>query len=282
VSNNDFAIETINRNNLKPDIILFLGDSNSVLCSVPLKKEGYKIGHIESGMRSHDLRMFEEINRKVCDTVADFCFVYHENYKENLIKENKKINQIFNVGNTIKEVVENFSKKFVFCDKTNEFILLDIHRPENFKDSTRLNNIIEFANFCGEFYDKPVHMLNFKRTIKFINDFEIDLKNIKIIPLMGYKEYIEKSFNAKLIVSDSGTAQEEPCLLKTPVIVPRDFTERPESITHSCSIMLDVMNINKNYYEKVLLSSEDLTFDANWLGNGFTSEKICTILDKVL
>ena len=74
--------------NIKPDLILFLGDSNSVCCAMQLKKEGFKIGHIEAGMRSGDKRMLEEINRTVCDHCSDYLFVYHDDYKENLRKEN--------------------------------------------------------------------------------------------------------------------------------------------------------------------------------------------------
>jgi UDP-N-acetylglucosamine 2-epimerase (non-hydrolysing) len=66
---------------------LFLGDSNSVLASVPIRKEGYKVGHIEAGMRSYDERMLEEINRKVCDHVSNYLFVYHNNYKNKAMKE---------------------------------------------------------------------------------------------------------------------------------------------------------------------------------------------------
>jgi UDP-N-acetylglucosamine 2-epimerase (non-hydrolysing) len=75
-------IELIREKNLNPDLIIFLGDSNSVVSAVALKKEGYKIGHIEAGMRSGDKRMLEEINRMVCDICSDFLFVYHDNYKE--------------------------------------------------------------------------------------------------------------------------------------------------------------------------------------------------------
>ena len=123
-------IELIRKENLNPDIILFLGDSNSVTSAVPLKKEGYKIGHIEAGMRSYDKRMLEEINRIVCDHCSDFLFVYHENYKQKAIKENIDPNSVFVVGNTIVEVAEKFKPTEV---KKNDKIILDIHRPENFK-----------------------------------------------------------------------------------------------------------------------------------------------------
>ena len=84
----EFFLEKIN-----PDIILFLGDSNSVLASVPLFKEGYKIGHIEGGMRSYDRRMPEEVNRVICDYVSDHIFVYTDLYKDRLASENKNKKQ---------------------------------------------------------------------------------------------------------------------------------------------------------------------------------------------
>ena len=71
-------IELFRKESIKPDLILFLGDSNSVTASIPLKKEGYKIGHIEAGMRSGDKRMLEEINRTVCDHCSDYLFTYHK------------------------------------------------------------------------------------------------------------------------------------------------------------------------------------------------------------
>ena len=79
-------------NNIEPDLIIFLGDSNTSGVAFPLKKEGYKICHIEAGMRSFDKRMLEEINRTVCDHCSDILFVYHDEYKRFLEKENIKNN----------------------------------------------------------------------------------------------------------------------------------------------------------------------------------------------
>jgi UDP-N-acetylglucosamine 2-epimerase (non-hydrolysing) len=97
------------------DGVIFLGDSNSVASSVAVKKEGYCVIHIEAGMRSGDRRMLEEINRVVCDSVSDILFVYHENYKQKLLKENeflRKQNEIFqielsNYKNSNKKQVKN-------------------------------------------------------------------------------------------------------------------------------------------------------------------------------
>jgi UDP-N-acetylglucosamine 2-epimerase len=274
-------IELIRKENLNPDIILFLGDSNSVTSAVPLKKEGYKIGHIEAGMRSYDKRMLEEINRVVCDHCSDFLFVYHDNYKEKAVKENIPEESIFVVGNTIVEVANKYKPNE---SKKNDRIILDIHRPENFKYKDRLENIILYSNEMSKKYDLPVYMLGFKRTLDYIKKFNIDLGEIKVIDLLPFKEYLRQVYYSKFIISDSGTAQEEPSLLNTPVIVPRDFTERPESIEHNCSFMINV-NTSKNLTwtsseSWLLLNSSKRNTD--WLGDGSTSEKIIKILKEKL
>jgi len=273
-------IELIRRENLSPDIILFLGDSNSVVSSVALKKEGYKIGHIEAGMRSYDKRMLEEINRIVCDHCSDFLFVYHDNYKEKAMKENIEEQSIFVVGNTIVEVV----KKHIPTEhKKNDRIILDIHRPENFKYKDRLQNIIDYTNDMSDIYDLPVFMLGFKRTLDAIKEFNINLNKIQVIELLPFKKYINEVYHSKFIISDSGTAQEEPAILNTPVIVPRDYTERPESVSNFCSFMIDVNTKRHmswtNSQSWLLLKSNKR--DVRWLGNGDTSDKIIkTLVDK--
>lgn len=269
-------IELIRIKNLAPDLIIFLGDSNSVVCSVPLKKEGYKIAHIEAGMRSGDIRMLEEINRKVCDICSDFLFVYHNNYKIKLAKENI-IKGVHVVGNTIVEVANKF---IPIESKRNDKILLDIHRPENFKYKERLENIITYSNMLANKYSLPVYMLGFPRTLKYISDFNLDLGKIEVIDLMPFKKYINEVYHSRFIISDSGTAQEEPALLSTPVVVPRDFTERPESLQYNCSYMIDVNTKNNLTWNKSVNFIEwgAKFMNTSWLGDGATADKIIEIL----
>jgi UDP-N-acetylglucosamine 2-epimerase len=274
-------IELIRKENLNPDLILFLGDSNSVCSAMTLKKEGYKIGHIEAGMRSYDKRMLEEINRIVCDHCSDYLFVYHENYKQKALKENIKEDSIFVVGNTIVEVANNHKP---IESKKNNRIILDIHRPENFKYKNRLENIIKYTNQISKKYDLPVFMLGFKRTLDYIKEYEINLGGIQVIGLLPFKKYINEVYHSKFIISDSGTAQEEPSILGTPVIVPRDFTERPESVENNCSFMINVNddnNLTWTYSETwLLLNSNKRKID--WLGDGTTSDQIIKILNNRL
>ena len=269
-------IELIRKEKINPDLILFLGDSNSVVSSVSLRKEGYKIGHIEAGMRSGDKRMLEEINRTVCDHCSDYHFVYHEDYKSNLIKENLPEENIFVVGNTIVEVCNKINIDGV---KSKNQILLDIHRPENFKYPIRLQNILDYANLCASTYETPVKMLKFGRTMREVKG--LNLGEIQLIDLMSYKDFLTAQYDSLFIISDSGTAQEEPALLKTPVIVPRDYTERPQSVTYSCSFMLDINTINnKTWKESYNWLDADPEIETSWLGEGKTSEKIIEIIKE--
>lgn len=260
---------------ITPDLILFLGDSNSAGVAFPLKKEGYKIGHIEAGMRSYDKRMLEEINRTVCDHCSDILFVYHEDYLQQLKCENI-IKNVFVVGNTIVEPFQLFRDSILTTEKRKDMILLDIHRPENFKYVSRLKHIFEFANICIEKYKIPVKMLYFKRLQDEIDHHQLDLGKIEIIPLLPYQEYLNTVYHSRFIISDSGTGQEEPALLNTPVIVPRDFTERPQSYSHNCSIKLDVENRNfENIFEWLeCIENKKILIDPAWLGDGDTSNRI--------
>jgi len=272
------VINLLKTENINPSVVLFLGDSNSVLSSVPLRKEGYKIGHIEAGMRSYDQRMLEEINRKVCDHVSNFLFVYHENYKQKALREGIAAEKIFVVGNTIVEPLKSIAQYNYQGSKNH--ILLDIHRPENFKYTDRMKNIIRFANKAQVMTGKTVKMLDFGRTTKVIKENNLDIGNIELIPLMGYRDFVKFMQDSLFIISDSGTAQEEPALLNVPVIVPREFTERPESITNGCSKMLD-LETDITWEDHINWAIDPSFVDNNkteWLGNGTTAATIVTTL----
>ncbi|MEW6005887.1 MAG: UDP-N-acetylglucosamine 2-epimerase (non-hydrolyzing) [Stygiobacter sp.] len=278
------VIYLLKRKKINPDIILFLGDSNSALVSAPLFKEGYKIGHIEGGMRSYDRRMPEEVNRVICDYVSDLVFVYTPLYKERLIQENKNPNQIFVVGNTIVEVVKKFMPT---GNRSKNFIVADIHRNENLKSPEQYNHILKFLDELGSKTKLEVRLVKFNRALKLINKYKLlnDKKNIKLVGPYGFLDYLNLQYNAFGVISDSGTSQEECPLLGVPVVVPRNFTERPESVENRNSILIGENNpVEKmvtdtlKFFESYSISKEKL----KWLGNGKTSEKIIKILKKEL
>lgn len=250
---------------INPDLVVFLGDSNTVAVALPLKKEGYRICHIEAGMRSGDRRMLEEINRTVCDHCSDIHFVYHEDYKANLSRENITDN-VHVVGNTIVEV----ALKIKFDEpKRRDFIIVDIHRPENFNDELRLRKIIQFANECAERYGVPVKLLFFRRLADSLERFGIKADTVSLMP---YREYLETVYHSMFMISDSGTGQEEPALFGTRVIVPRDYTERPQSFVANCSRQLTLEPYNAEDVHAWLAAEHPI--ETAWLGEGDTSSLI--------
>jgi len=271
------VIQLIREENLDPDLILFLGDTNSVVCTVGLKKEGYKLGHIEAGMRSYDRRMLEEINRTVCDHCCDVHFVYHLDYKVQLEDEN--IFGAYIVGNTIVEVCRPIVEELKAQGPSRrDQIIMDIHRPENFKDKARLAQIIQYANDYCHLYNVPVRMVSFGRTMAALHRFGIQLGRVQPVPLMSYKQFLEAQYHSRFVFSDSGTAQEEAPLLGTKVIVPRDYTERPQSVDAGCSFMLGMRQ--DSFEASVRWLNQNSSMGLEWLGDGQTASYIVETLEE--
>lgn len=273
---------------IKPDLIMFLGDSNSVLSAIPLKKEGFNIARVEVGMRSGNLALPEEINRQCAEIVTDLFFAYTELNRQNLINEGKDRRKIYVVGNTIYEPLMKIIKdKDLFSkEKTKDYILMDIHRHSNVTSAARMQRILDYANALSEIYHVPVKMLSFGRAVKLINENNLNKYSIEFIDLMSFSDFISFQYNALFSISDSGTSVEECPILKTPVIVPRDETERPQAVTNKCCLMLNlsedtneiVFNLNYNKilayihrYESGDFFTQDFT---NWVNGINTSAQI--------
>jgi len=277
-------IRLLQNQKIQPEIILFLGDSHSAVASLPLFKEGYKIGHIEGGMRSYDRRMPEEVNRVVCDYCSDQVFVYTPLYKERLLKENKPAEQIHIVGNTIVEIVNQYMPS---GKRTKDFLVADIHRNENLSSVEQFNHILEYLDSVGEKLNLPVKLVKFNRGMKLIEQYNLleNKKNIELVGPYGFLKYLDFQYNAFGVISDSGTSQEECPLLGVPVAVPRNFTERPESMENGNSILVGETNSIEEMREKTINFFENYSISPKqleWLGDGTTSQKIIDILKKEL
>ena len=277
-------IYLLKKKKIEPQIILFLGDSNSALASVPLFKEGFRIGHIEGGMRSYDRRMPEEVNRVICDYVSDSVFVYTPLYKERLIAENKNPKQIHVVGNTIVEIVKQYKPS---GKRSKDYILADIHRSENLRNPQQFNHILNYLNSVGQELGLKVLLVKFNRAVKMIEEFKLlDKKsNISLAGPYGFLDYLNLQYNSYGVISDSGTCQEECPLLGVPVAVPRKATERPESVENGNSILIgEDKPINKMVYDTLKFFSNYSVSPSKlkWLGDGKTSNRIVNILKREL
>ena len=277
-------IGLLKREHIDPRLILFLGDSHSVLAAVPLFKEGYRIGHIEGGMRSYDRRMPEETNRVCCDYCSDLVFVYTELYKERLLAENKRSESVFVVGNTIVEVVR---KSMPSGPRSRDYILADIHRNENLRDARQYGHMLDYLEELGRTMELEVRLVRFNRAVKLIEGHGLlsGRDHVRLVGPYGFLDYLDLQYQAAAVVSDSGTSQEECPLLGVPVAVPRDFTERPESLEFANSILIgenrpvsQMVDASVRFFENYSVSDDQLA----WLGDGDTSRRIVGILKKEL
>lgn len=278
------VIDLLKKKKISPSLVLFLGDSNSALVSAPMFKEGYKIGHIEGGMRSYDRRMPEEVNRVICDYVSDYVFVYTSLYKQRLVKENKNPKNIHVVGNTIVEVVKEYMPR---GKKSHDYIVADIHRTENLKTVEQYNHILTYINETGKKLGLEVRLVKFPRAWKMIDQYAllVDKPFIKLVGPYGFLDYLTLQYHAYGVISDSGTSQEECPLLKVPVVVPRNFTERPESVKYGNSILIGESSPIETMVRKTLRFFSSYTISPDkirWLGDGKTSSHIINILKERL
>jgi len=278
------VIELLRAKKIEPDLILFLGDSHSALASVPLFKEGYRIGHIEGGMRSYDRRMPEETNRVCCDYCSDLVFVYTSLYRERLLAENKDSDSIFVVGNTIVEVVKKYLPQ---GPRARNYILADIHRNENLRDAGQYGHVWDYLDGLGMAVGMEVRLVRFNRAVKLIEEHDLlaGREQVRLVGPYGFLDYLDLQYQARAIVSDSGTSQEECPLLGVPVAVPRGFTERPESVEFGNSILVgenkpvkDMIDKSIRFFDDYTISDEQLA----WLGDGSTSQTIVDVLKKEL
>lgn len=227
--------------------------------------------------------MPEEVNRVVCDYVSDLIFVYTTLYKKRLIRENKDPKNIFIVGNTITEIVKEYMPK---GKKRENYLVADIHRNENLKTKKQYLHVLNFLNRLGERSKLPVKLVYFQRAVNLLGKIAFrKFKNIDLVGPYGFIDYLKLQYHAYAVISDSGTSQEECPLLKTPVIVPRNSTERPESIEKGNSVLIGENKSIESMIEKStdFLKSYSITREnIKWLGDGKTSQRILDILREKL
>lgn len=223
----------------KPDVVLVQGDTNTVMAgAIAASKLHIKVGHVEAGLRSYDKSMPEEINRIITDHISDYLFAPTKLAKNNLLDEGIDQNKIIISGNTIVDaVIENLkiAQKSVDILKTlnlvhKNYFLATVHRAENVDNEERLKNIILGLCSIQKKYSLSLIFPIHPRTKKQIDEFEIDLGGITIVPPQGFLEFIQLEVNAKSILTDSGGVQEEACILGVPCVTLRDNTERPETV----------------------------------------------------
>lgn len=232
----------------KPDLVIVVGDGNSTAAAaITARKCGIKVAHVESGLRSFDLTMPEEINRILTDHIADFLFTTEESANRNMMNEGINKNKIYFVGNVMIDTLlkhKKKSEKSKILSKlnlnANNYAVLTLHRPSNVDDKHSLKYILSILEQVQKKIKIvfPVH----PRTLKNIKKFNLSgypkyFKNIIIEPL-GYLDFLCLMSNSRFVMTDSGGIQEETTVLGVPCITLRDNTERPVTVEQGTNLLV--------------------------------------------
>lgn len=232
----------------KPDAVMYLGDTNTVLSAVTVARSGYPVIHLEAGGRSFDWRMPEEKNRVVIDHLSDVLYSYLPRYKDLLMAEGIDGFRVTVMGNIIMDAVDKFMPRIAessVLDKLGVgekgFMLVTLHREENISDPVILENKLrDIARFAGE-KNLPVVWPVMPRTQTSIDKHGLghiikgDL--FRKTPPLGFWDFLRLEQAARIIVSDSGTVQEEALVVGTPCVIARRSTERPETIWAGATVL---------------------------------------------
>jgi len=230
----------------RPDLVLVVGDVNSTMaCAVTAKKLQVAVAHVEAGLRSGDMTMPEEVNRKVTDAIADYLFTTDRIADANLGVEGVPKDRIFFVGNvmidTLLAHLERAKQSTILNtlglrdgDRTRPYAVVTLHRPSNVDDPRALREICDALQMTAR--RMPIIFPCHPRTRERLEAFGLGGwladKNITMTAPLGYLDFLQLNAHAGLILTDSGGIQEEATILGVPCLTLREHTERPITITH--------------------------------------------------
>lgn len=270
-----------------PELILVLGDTNTVLATALASfKQGVSVGHVEAGLRSYDLRMPEEHNRRIVDHISAYLFAPTKEAEKNVVQENVW-GEVYVTGNTVIDAVIQHMpiaeerSKIMKQVKFEEYALATAHRAENVDDPMVLKN------FVDAFIEAPIPVLfpAHPRTVKRLHEYNLwkkltSSKNVQLMPPLRYLDFLILMKNCKLMLTDSGGLQEEATAppIRKPVLVIRLSTERPEAVKAG---FVRVAGVEKrkilDALNKLLINPPKLSKKSPF-GDGKAGEKITEIV----
>jgi len=277
----------------KPNLLIVVGDVNSTLAgSLSAVKLHIPVAHVEAGLRNFDLKMPEEINRLLTDHVSDFLFSTEPTAIKNLIREGISKKKIFYVGNImidslIKYKKEIKNKKFIkkLNLKEKEYCVLTLHRSETVDDKKILKEVIETIKDVQESIKIvwPVHPRTKKMIKYFFPDFQIKtIKNLIILPPVGYLEMLSLMALSKFVMTDSGGMQEETTFLEVPCLTLRKTTERPITEDIGTNTIVGLKKERIIFEVRKILNGYSKKGKIPKYWDGKTAKKIASILNKKL
>jgi UDP-N-acetylglucosamine 2-epimerase (non-hydrolysing) len=234
---------------LSPDRLLVLGDTDSGLSAYVAKRRGIPVFHMEAGNRCFDDRVPEEVNRRVIDHSSDVLMPYTNRSRDNLLREGIHPSRILVTGNPIKEVMDRHEEQVAASSaladlkvEAGGYLLLTVHRQETVDVEERLRSLlqgaVEGANELGVPLVFSVHPRTRSRLEQF--GIAVDDDAVRQYEPFGFFDFVALERHARCVLTDSGTVQEECCIMGVPTVTVRDTTERPETIECGSNVLSGV------------------------------------------
>ncbi|MBT2572020.1 UDP-N-acetylglucosamine 2-epimerase (non-hydrolyzing) [Planococcus sp. ISL-110] len=290
---NGTAVETIGNilvkidpilEEINPEALLVLGDTNSCLCAIAAKRRQIPIFHMEAGNRCFDQRVPEETNRKIVDHTADINLTYSDIAREYLLREGLPADRIIKTGSPMFEVLNSRKEdieKSNIVEKLNleaeNYFVVSAHREENISSEKNFIDLCDSLNEIADKYGMPIIISTHPRTQKMIDAKGIKFnKLIKTMKPLGFNDYVKLQMKSKAVLSDSGTISEESSILGFRALNIRQAHERPEAMEEASVMMVGVEQ------ERILQGLKVLDFQKNNTLRNVEDYSMPNVSDKVL
>lgn len=249
---------------VNPDALLVLGDTNSCLSVIPAKRRKIPIFHMEAGNRCFDQRVPEETNRRIVDHTSDINLTYSTIARDYLLREGLPPDQIIKMGSPMYEVLHHYMPQIKNSDvirrldlKRERFFVVSAHREENIESDKNFFKLVDVLNSLAIEHGMPVMVSTHPRTQNRIDKSGAEFHQlVSLLKPLGFHDYVNLQMNAHVVLSDSGTINEESSILNFPALNLREAHERPEGIEEAAVMMVGLEKDRIHQAIQVLLSQQ--------------------------